>query len=183
MNAVPLGNHPSTSTASWVVPPELKIETEPSAPTGTITMLGRVRPAAVFRFDAFGRVAPVGKMVRNPVAEGAMAVTLSATAPMPVLGTAPRPRTGSTRVSPLVNTPPACCRPSTVTPLPRVSSSRCGVAPVNPLPVGNQPSTSMTTSTVPAELNTLISPPVPSGTTTMFGRVRPAAVFRFDAVG
>ena len=52
-----------TSTMMSDLPPELKIDTCPLRPTGTMTMLATVWPAAKLRFDASGFAAPWGKTV------------------------------------------------------------------------------------------------------------------------
>jgi len=57
-------NQPSTSTTRCArPPPERKIETRPSGPTGTITRLAVLRPAPALRLLANGRGAPLGYTV------------------------------------------------------------------------------------------------------------------------
>ena len=57
------GNHPSTSTATWIAPASLYISISPSAPTGTITMFGAVAARATLRLDAVGCGEPAGHTV------------------------------------------------------------------------------------------------------------------------
>ena len=64
-----------------------------------------------------------------------------------------------------------------------MSNSRAGTSAVNVSPLGNQPSTSITTSTSPANANTDTDPSAPNGTITMLATVCPGTMFRFDAVG
>jgi hypothetical protein len=63
-------------------------------------MFGTVWPAEKFKFDAVGRVEPVGHTVRYESDEAPVEVTFNATASTPVAGTPPRPRTVRFNVCP-----------------------------------------------------------------------------------
>src|SRR6185295_13808302 len=66
------------------------------------------------RFDASGRVAPVGHTVRKDAADGSVTVTFNATAPTPVAGTPPRPTTTIDVSAPAVIFPVPAYSPSIV---------------------------------------------------------------------
>ena len=55
-------------------------QTRPSLPRPEITELETVAPAAKLRFDVGGCVEPQGNTVTNPAADGAVTVTVRATA-------------------------------------------------------------------------------------------------------
>src|SRR3954468_7671927 len=68
------------------------METEPSAPKGTVTWLEVVAPAAgSLRADVSGLTEPDGHTVTNPGPAASVAVTLSTTAATPDFGTGPTP--------------------------------------------------------------------------------------------
>src|ERR1700686_2882396 len=99
--------------------------TWPPVPTGTLTRLGRVSPAAQLRLETTARVAPAGQTVRAPDVDVLATVTLRTT-PVAVSGT------------PVV--PPATVRLRdvfvvSVPPVTRVSRIRCGVCDVYAEPV------------------------------------------------
>src|SRR5947199_3425514 len=99
------------------------MSTWPPVPTGTVTALAPVNPGGKLRFDAVGRVTPVGYTVRELKPVGAVAVTLRTTAETPPGGTLPRPVTWRW------STPPWPSGPACGTPLPlRVSSRRTGLS-------------------------------------------------------
>src|SRR5207248_10848406 len=116
----------------------------------------------------------------HPLLDGSTAVTLTTTA-VASGGTSPRPTTGRSRRSPDANRPPMPPVPA------RVSSSRAGVTPTKPSPEGspvsNQPTTSATTSTVPAKLSSRTLPPAPTGASTKLGTISPAWKLRLDERG
>ena len=59
----------------------------PPVPSLTCTRFGTVCPATKFRFETFGRLAPVGYTVTKLEVVGLVMVTLSTTADTPVIGT------------------------------------------------------------------------------------------------
>src|SRR5712692_2066718 len=55
-------------------------DTWPPVPTVTVTRLGRVSPAAQFRFEIVGRAFPAGQIVRKPAPAVLVTVTFRTTA-------------------------------------------------------------------------------------------------------
>src|SRR4051812_19477819 len=106
-----------TSTEPWA----LYRFTLPSEPTLTTTRLGITTPGGKFKFEAIGRVTPLGNTVRKLPAEGSTAVTLRATAVTPLAGTGLTPAIFTARVELAPSRPPG-------PPVPfRVSRMRVGV--------------------------------------------------------
>ena len=75
------------------------MSTAPPLPTPTSTRLGTVWPLTQLRFDAVGRVTPVGYTVRKLLAVVLVTVTLSTTA-LASARTWPTPVTGIVRDEP-----------------------------------------------------------------------------------
>ena len=128
MNSVPEEvlsvKYPETSTMTSVAPELLYTLTMPPDPTGTMTRLGTVWPAAQFRLEAVGRARPAGHTVKKLGAVVWVAVTLRIAAETPVGGTPPAFVTWISSVLPAPTVIPAFGNP-----LPeRVSVMRAGVS-------------------------------------------------------
>ncbi len=136
-----VGNHPSTSITTSADGAGVNSETLPPVPSFTITRFGTVCPPTKLRFDDRGRALPAGHTVRNDGPTGLVTVTFKTTEPAPAGGPPGWPVMATSVVV-----------PPTIDVVSRVSSRRAGTRGVNALPVGNQPSTSTTTSTLPVLL-------------------------------
>ena len=120
--------------------------TLPPTPTFTVTALGTVPPAVVFKLDEFGGACPHGYTVTNPAPVAPTAVTFNTTADTSP-GTPGRPATCNCNTEPGPDIPPPTNNPSTVEPPTRESNNRAGATATKPLP---PPAGRLTVYTSPA---------------------------------
>src|SRR5689334_1960250 len=96
---------PTRSATRCTEPALLKKDTDPLAPSGTVTRLAPVHRAGKLMLDAVGRVAPAGYAVTWPGRVDPVTVRLRTAAAVPLDGMMPRPAILSVTVWPWPTSP------------------------------------------------------------------------------